>query len=136
MTQSFILTPATGAGAKGDPRRPAVVAKYNLKTWEDVTAQPAENMPTSPNLYGILVDETDTTLDTIAADSDFRVLWRDTNADGIPTLAELNSIRTWLQSKGFTTTQLATAVGTTVSSRTRKAIAAQARDYMQKLPKG
>ena len=80
MNKITVLTPWIGDGFtdKGggdvDRRRPKVVDDYGIKTWSDITAQPAENLTPTPNAYVIHANVDDATLAAIDADSQYTVL--------------------------------------------------------------
>ena len=69
-----ILTAWTITDGANAPLLPTV---YPVAAWVDVTGQPAVFLPVAPNLYAIEVTAETATLDAIAADSDYLILWRE-----------------------------------------------------------
>ena len=65
------LTPETA-------NRPKIMDDYPaIQKFEDVTAQPSENLAPNPNLYIVQIECSQATLDAIKADSNFMVLWHE-----------------------------------------------------------
>lgn len=79
---AWIVTPWV-VGAPGVPphlgggNHPKLVDEYPHFGWQDVTGQPARNIPTAINEYTIEVVVDDSVLAAIQADSEYEVLWAD-----------------------------------------------------------
>ena len=73
--EAEILTNWIGSGIDGDTHRPAIGDDYQLKSWSDVTGQPAENLPTNPNLYAVRVVCDEAVMADIQADANYQVIW-------------------------------------------------------------
>ena len=80
-------------------------------SWEDITGQPAEQLPCSPNVYLIRARVTDSVLNAINTDTRFVVLARRTyddanpetltfnNFDDKPTATQLNTLKNLIISR-------------------------------------
>lgn len=72
MIRARILTPW---GQTGSIRVPQVALDHAVKSWTDVTGQPAANVPPSPNLFTVEVLCEQAVHDEIAADPAYTILW-------------------------------------------------------------
>lgn len=76
MWQAEVITPMTGAGETNkDCFRPLICDRYPLSYWEDTTGQPAQNLPTEPNMFIVLIKCEAKVLEKIENDDEFCVLW-------------------------------------------------------------
>jgi hypothetical protein len=73
MERAQILTPWTITDGENTPLLPTI---HTVASWVDATGQPAEFLPPTPSLYAIEVTATTAVLDTIAASSNYYILWR------------------------------------------------------------
>lgn len=78
MMRARVLTPWVGSGTEADPYRPQLADAYGLRSYGDVTGQPAASLVPNPNLYTAEVVCTDTVLAQIDADPNYCVLWSET----------------------------------------------------------
>lgn len=75
MIISEIITSWIGTGSDADPFFPKICNDYNIFASEDVTAQPAENLPLDQNMYVIKVKVDNNVFSEIEADDNYFVLW-------------------------------------------------------------
>lgn len=78
MKVAEVITPWIWGVTNDDSNRPQLGGDYSLSKWEDVTAQPAANLPLIINMYVILVECSDAVLTDIEADGAYQVLWSET----------------------------------------------------------
>lgn len=132
LRQVDILTPWQEEVVDGEIYRwPLVTGAYALAQWSDITAQPAANLPTQPNLLIIRTAAEDTILSQISADSRFWVIDRAER----PNAAQFLALRDWLVAQEWSLTQVLEAVGTAPGGRTLGVIADTLRIRLQALPK-
>ncbi len=79
MTLARIVSPWTGNGTQGNAFRPQLLDDHPLPagaTCDDVTGQPAANLPPSPNLFTVeAANYPAAWLTAVEADSTYTVLW-------------------------------------------------------------
>jgi hypothetical protein len=83
MYHTAIVTPWVGSGTAADPFRP-LVAEVFAVAWSDLTGQPSADLRPSPNAYTVRVVAPLATIQAIAADSRFVVLWAEEVVDAAP----------------------------------------------------
>ncbi len=117
-----------------DFNRPLAADAYKIDRWNDVTGQLDTELHLTPNLFAIEAEITSKTLDEINADAKFLVLWSDTGKSRSvkPAAAELSAVKAWMVSQGCAQNALDSAIGTTVSNRTRLQIAAEIIAHLKK----
>lgn len=82
MQRALIVTPYTGTGQGGDAYRPLVADAYPLARWQDVTGQQLAQIVPAPNAYSVEAEADTSTLDAIAADGRFGLIWREEVVSG------------------------------------------------------
>jgi hypothetical protein len=139
MIRVQVLTVWVGSGVSTeDARRPKLGDDYPLRAWQDVTGQPAANLPPDPPLYLVEVVCADAVFAELQAAPDYAdgILWHAARGDGAMAGEEFGRLRTFLQSRGVTTTQLGAAVGGSVAGRTRREVAETLAEWLRHRPPG
>lgn len=76
MKRVQLLSPWIGDGTFGtNPYRPAFRDDYTYVRYADVTGQPGDQLPPSPNVLTLEALVDDAVFDVLEADTDYLILW-------------------------------------------------------------
>jgi hypothetical protein len=143
---AILLTPWQEKTSGGETVRKPLLAAWLLASgfthpthpWQicDVTAQPAANIMPNPNLLAVEIKCDSATLAAIEADPQFNLLWSDSKKGTVtkPSL-EFQALKDYLASQGFTAEGISTAIGASVSGRSREEIGKALITKLRSLPK-
>jgi len=130
-----VVTPWIGDGlTKQTAFRPKLTDFYNAKM-SDTTSQPNGELPPKPNIYVIWIEAEDTIVDAIETDSDYYILYRGDESEGIPSASEFGQLRSYLATAGADQEQINTAIGGSVAGRSRTEIVESMKEWMRTLHK-
>lgn len=127
---------------------PQVTQDHTFIKWTDITGQPSENIPTSPNQYNILLQAETVDMDAIAADTRYQIMPGtrqpvegpvSSQAGAIPQQTEFDTLRAELlqnlddvDEPAWTVEDLDTAIGTTPNDRTNLVITEAITNYTKR----
>ncbi len=75
MWEAEIITSWAGSGIPTDKNRPQLIGDYSLVNFEDVTAQPSENLHPDPSIYIVKVLLEGSVLGDIQTDNNYYINW-------------------------------------------------------------
>ena len=118
--------------------RIAIASHYRLSSCQDITGQPASNIPTNPNLLLVEIVCTDAQLTTILVDSRYNdgivhIEQANRNLEGVVSGEEVTALRRVLETKGVNKTTSAALIS---SGRRRQDLATSLANWCRTLPKG
>ena len=142
MIRASVNTAWEGDGASEDTAfSPTITTDHpDIVKYEDNTGQPSENLTPDPNMYTVLIECEETTLNAIIADNAYYLNWSEVipeddiggvpvvlaaspkNPDEEPPANEFGLLRSWLAQSGFSQAWITATIGDSVNGRDRSQI--------------